>query len=51
MVLEPNTRGCVNENTKSQGVDCEIPQWLKKGTKHCLWKSVLSRRVLKSVGF
>ncbi|KAG7024818.1 hypothetical protein SDJN02_13637, partial [Cucurbita argyrosperma subsp. argyrosperma] len=34
---EVDTRQCASEDTESrEGVDCEIPHWLERGTKHSL---------------
>ena len=37
MVSKPDIGWCANEDAgPSRGVDCEIPHWLKRGTKHSL---------------
>ena len=37
MVSEPDTERCASEDAgPPKGVDCEIPNRLKRGTKHCL---------------
>ena len=37
MVSEPDTGQCVSEDTgPHEGVDCEVPHWLERGTKHSL---------------
>ena len=51
MVLESDTGQCASEKAgPSRRVDCEIPHWLEKGTKHFfirVWKPLPNRRVLK----
>ena len=38
MVLESDTERCASEDAESsRGMDCEIPHWSKKGTKHSLY--------------
>ena len=35
MISEPDTRRCTRKNIGSpRGLDCEIPHWLGRGTKH-----------------
>ena len=37
MVSEPDTGQCVSEDTgPHEGVDCEVPHLLERGTKHSL---------------
>ena len=36
MILELDTKQCVNEDAGPKGVDCEIPRQLERGTKHSL---------------
>ena len=37
MISEPNTGWCANKDVGSpRRVDCEIPHWLEKETKHSL---------------
>ena len=37
MVSESDTERCASEDARpSRGVDCEIPHWLERGTKHSL---------------
>ena len=34
MVSESDIGRCANEDTGPKGVDCEIPHWLERETKH-----------------
>ena len=37
MVSKPDTGPCASEDTgPPRGVNCEIPHWLERGTKHSL---------------
>ena len=36
MVSEPDTGWCASKDARPQGVDCEIPHQLERGTEHSL---------------